>query len=158
MLKIYLLINTMKKIIIPILVLFISLNTFSQSKKDKIKALKVSFLTERLELTQEEAQQFWPVYNSYDDITIKIRHEDLKKIRHEIKDNITTLSDERCSELLNEIIAAENKLHEEEVKLNSKLKKIISPKKIILLKIAEEDFKKKLFEQWKRMKHDGKKP
>ena len=148
----------MKKIIIPILALFISLNTFSQSKKDKIKALKVSFLTERLELTQDEAQQFWPVYNAYDDITIKLKHEDLRKIRHEIKENITTLSDERCSELLNQITVAENKLHDEEVKLISKLKKIISPKKIILLKIAEHDFKKKLFDHWKKLKHDGRKP
>lgn len=138
--------------------MFISLNTFAQSKKDKIKALKVSFLTERLELTQDEAQQFWPVYNAYDDITIKIKHEDLRKIRREIKDNIATLSNERCRELLNQITAAEKKLYDEEVKLNSNLKKIISPKKIILLKIAEEDFKKKLFEQWKKRRHNGKRP
>ena len=147
----------MKKFIIPIL-LFISLSTFAQSKKDKIKALKVSFLTERLELTQEEAQQFWPIYNAYDDVTRKIKHEDLKKIRREIRDNVNSLTDKRSSDLLSQIATAENKLHEEEVKLNNKLKKIISPKKIIQLKVAEEDFKHKLFEQWKKMKHDGKKP
>lgn len=148
----------MKKIVFPILVLLISLNAFSQSKKDKIKALKVSFLTERLELTQEEAQEFWPVYNAYDDITGKIKFVDLRSIRREIKNNITTLSDKRASELLAEIATAENKLHIEELKLNIKLKKIISPKKILLLKIAEEDFKKKLFEQWKKMKHETKRP
>ena len=147
----------MKKYIIPILVLFISLNTFSQSKKDKIKALKVSFLTERLELTQEEAQQFWPVYNTYDDITNKIKHEDLRNIHREIRDNQNTLSNERSTELLNQIATAESKLYDENVKLNNKLKKIISPKKVILLKIAEEDFKHKLFEQWKKMKREGKK-
>ncbi|NNC49311.1 MAG: sensor of ECF-type sigma factor [Flaviramulus sp.] len=148
----------MKKIVFPILVLLISLNTFSQSKKDKIKALKVSFLTERLELTQEEAQEFWPVYNAYDDITSKIKFEDLRSIRREIKNNITSLSDKRASELLAEIATAENKLHVEDLKLNIKLKKIISSKKILLLKIAEEDFKKKLFEQWKKRRHNGKRP
>lgn len=150
--------NIMKKFIIPILVLFISINTFSQSKKDKIKALKVSFLTERLELTPEEAQKFWPVYNAYDDIVVKIKYEDIKNIRREIKSSFTTLTDERASELLDKIALAELQLHQEEVKLNSKLKKIISPKKIIQLKIAEEDFKRKLFDQWKKMKHDGKRP
>lgn len=148
----------MKKIILPIIALLISLSAFSQSKKDRIKALKVSFITERLELTQEEAQKFWPVYNAYDDITGKIKYEDLRNIRREIKNNIATLTDKRASELLEEIANAESKLHEEEVKLNVKLKRIISPKKILLLKIAEEDFKKKLFDQWKKMKHDGKKP
>jgi len=150
--------NLMKKIILPIIALLISLSAFSQSKKDRIKALKVSFITERLELTQEEAQKFWPVYNAYDDITGKIKYEDLRNIRREIKNNIATLTDKRASELLEEIANAESKLHEEEVKLNVKLKRIISPKKILLLKIAEEDFKKKLFDQWKKMKHDGKKP
>ena len=147
----------MKKFIIPLLLL-ISIHTFAQSKKDKIKALKVAFLTERLELTQEEAQKFWPVYNAYDDIVRQVRFEDLRKIHMEIKDNIATLSDERSSELLIKIASAQKRLHDEEVKLNSKLKKIISPKKIIQLKVAEEDFKHKLFEQWKKMKHEGKKP
>jgi hypothetical protein len=42
--------------------------------------------------------------------------------------------------------------------LNKNLKKVIPPKKIILLKIAEEDFKRKLFDQFKRMKQEGKRP
>lgn len=148
----------MKKFLIPIIILFISINTFSQSKRDKIKALKVSFITERLELTQEEAQKFWPIYNAYEDVTSKIKHEDLKKIRWEIKENIETLTNERANELVNQIEKATNKLHEEEVNLNKNLKKIIPPKKIILLKIAEEDFKRKLFDQFKRMKQEGKRP
>lgn len=148
----------MKTNLLHILMVLVSLNTFAQSKHDKVKALKVSFITERLELSQQEAQQFWPIYNAYDEITSKIKHQDLRNIRLEIKDNITSLSNERASELLNQIATAEGKLHDEEIKLNKELKKIISPKKIILLKIAEEDFKKKLFEQWKRMRQEGKKP
>lgn len=148
----------MKKIILPIMVLFISLNAFSQSKRDKIKALKVAFITERLELTESEAQKFWPIYNAYDDITSKIKHQDLRKMHREIKDNANTLSEERAAELLSQIETAQNKLHDEEVKLNNKLKHIISAKKIIMLKIAEEDFKKKLFDEWKKMKHDRPKP
>lgn len=148
----------MKKFLIPIITLFISINTFSQSKRDKIKALKVSFITERLELTQEEAQKFWPIYNAYEDETSKIKHEDLRKISWEIKENIETLSNERAIELLNQIEKTTNKLHEEEVNLNKSLKKFIPAKKIILLKIAEEDFKRKLFDQFKRMKQEGKRP
>ncbi|MEL0457145.1 sensor of ECF-type sigma factor [Flavobacteriaceae bacterium SZ-1-7] len=148
----------MKKIILPILMFLVSLSTFAQDKRDQIKAQKVAFITERLSLTESEAQQFWPIYNAYDDVTHKLRHEDIKNMRREIKDNINTLSNERASQLLSDMAAAESQLCEEEAKLNNKLKKIISPKKIIMLKIAEEDFKKKLFEQWKKMRRDRPKP
>lgn len=38
-------------------------------KKDggKIEALKIAYLTRKLNLTTEEAQKFWPVYNKYAD-------------------------------------------------------------------------------------------
>lgn len=34
---------------------------------DKIQALKIAFITQKLDLTTAEAQKFWPVYNLYDD-------------------------------------------------------------------------------------------
>jgi hypothetical protein len=146
----------MKKIILPLIALLFSLSVLSQEGRDKIKALKVSFITEKLELTQAEAQQFWPVYNEYEKVTLKIKFEDLRNIRHEIKDNINSLTDKKASELLDKLSKAENKLHEEENNLNTKLLKIISPKKILLLKVAEEDFKRKMFDQYKKMKRDNK--
>ncbi len=35
------------------------------SKADRIEALRVAFISERLKLTPAEAQKFWPVYNSF---------------------------------------------------------------------------------------------
>jgi len=139
------------KYTITIIALLITTFGFSQqSKRERIEALKVTYITEKLNLTEKEAQQFWPIYNAYDDITDKIKYNELKKIHREVRENSETLSEARASELLNQVMAAQNKLHEEKIKLNTKLKKIISPKKIILLKIAEEDFKKRLFEEWKK--------
>ncbi|KJD33322.1 hypothetical protein PK35_05540 [Tamlana nanhaiensis] len=146
----------MKKIILPVLLFFIAFQGISQDKKDKIKALKVAFITERLELTEKEAQEFWPVYNAYDDITNKIKFEDLRAIRRDIKEHTATLSSNQASDLLNQLVTAENKLHAEEDKLITKLKKIISPKKILMLKVAEEDFKRKMFDQWKKMRRERK--
>ena len=146
----------MKKITI-ILLLFTSLSLFSQSRRDKIKALKVSFITERLNLTQQEAQKFWPIYNDFDDNYLKIKHSEIRSINKEFKSNTVTLSDEKANELLNKLMDAENKLHNLDIDLIAKLKKVISPKKIILLKQAEEDFNKKLFEQFKKWRDEGRK-
>jgi len=33
---------------------------------EKIQALKIAFITQKLELTSDEAQKFWPVYGQYE--------------------------------------------------------------------------------------------
>jgi hypothetical protein len=35
------------------------------TKEEKIQALEVAFISRKLNLTTEEAQKFWPVYNEY---------------------------------------------------------------------------------------------
>ncbi len=47
------------------LLLFLTVASFAQDRPDreKIKALKVAFITERLDLSSKEAQLFWPIYN-----------------------------------------------------------------------------------------------
>lgn len=46
--------------------IFFNTAALAQRGNDKIQALKIAFLTERLQLTKSEAQSFWPVYNSYE--------------------------------------------------------------------------------------------
>tara|TARA_R110001583_G_scaffold150978_2_gene302935 strand:- start:1218 stop:1664 length:447 start_codon:yes stop_codon:yes gene_type:complete len=141
----------MKTNIIALFIFLFTLNAFSQHKdRERIKALKISFITSKLDLTSKEAQEFWPVYNAYDEATLKIKHQDIRNIRREIKQNLNTLSEDKAKELLNKLVIAENKLHEEKVNLIEKLKKIISQKKIIVLKAAEDDFNRQLFDQYKR--------
>ena len=37
------------------------------TKRDKIEALRVSFISSKVSLTNSEAQLFWPLYNEYND-------------------------------------------------------------------------------------------
>jgi hypothetical protein len=63
--------STMKNIIL-ILALFLSSLTgvFAQEvdpkKAEKIESLKIAFITQKLNITPEEAQKFWPVYTRYE--------------------------------------------------------------------------------------------
>ena len=40
-------------------------NPNRQNAKEQIEALRIAFISQQLNLTPEEAQKFWPVYNSY---------------------------------------------------------------------------------------------
>jgi hypothetical protein len=144
----------MKKYLILIVFLIVSLNLFAQGNREQIKALKVAFITEKLNLTEKEAQDFWPIYNAYDDNYTQIKFVDMRNIRHDIKENINTLDEAKAKILLDKLVDAENKLHTERSQLISKLRKVISSKKIISLKVAEDDFTRELFEQYKRKRKE----
>lgn len=59
-----------------LLIIIISIAGFSSSVKaqdynkekrtEKIQALKIAFITQKLDLTTDEAQRFWPVFNRYE--------------------------------------------------------------------------------------------
>ena len=38
-----------------------------EDRKEKIEAMKVAFITQKLDLSSKEAQVFWPLYNDYQD-------------------------------------------------------------------------------------------
>jgi hypothetical protein len=54
-------------------VLTISVSAQPPRGGERIEALKVAYITEILKLTPEEAQQFWPLYNTYTNELKKVR-------------------------------------------------------------------------------------
>ena len=62
----------MKKLFFLILCTTLTISTFAQNK-NKLEAQKVAFITQRLNLTPEEAQLFWPIFNQYTEKLQQIR-------------------------------------------------------------------------------------
>ena len=53
--------------------ILVSYPAFSQNRfrrgqnfQDRIKAQKIAFFTEKIQLTVQEAERFWPVYNEFE--------------------------------------------------------------------------------------------
>ena len=142
----------MKKLI-PILILLFSISSFAQGgekMKERIKAQKRAFITDKLSLTSGEAEKFWPIYNTFETKVDKIKSGDLRSIRQEMRRG--NVSDNRADELLDKLMKAENDMHAAKLQLVKDLKKVISPRKILLLKGAEEQFNKKLLERLRDMR------
>ena len=136
--------------ILCVISLLLTLNLAAQSpdKRERIKALKVAFITEKLQLTESEAQKFWPVYNSFEESMHKFRKEFYKK-RHTY---VANLSEQEAKSILNDMIKTENEKNQLKEKFMNDLLKIIPAKKIIQLKITEDEFNKQMLEQYKKRK------
>lgn len=117
--------------------------------RDRIKTLKVAFITEQVGLTSEEAQQFWPIYNAHEESMEKIR----RKERAEIHANIARaqdLSTNESEQLLDNLLTLQFDKQKAEREFLSKLRTVIPAKKVLLLVKAEEDFKRQMIQQFRK--------
>ena len=114
--------------------------------QERIRTLKVGFITERLGLTSEEAQSFWPVYNAYDESLQKLRRKERQRFGSQLP-FLQDLSEIETSKLLTEYSAIQKEKFNLEQKFITDLKSVLPSKKIVLLLKAEEDFKKRLLQQ-----------
>ena len=140
-----------RKFIVPILFLLVTTFAFAQGhkeKQEKIKALKVAYITEQLELTTDEAQKFWPIYNDYQEKQFDLRHEKMRTILGKLDvGNIEKLSEKEASALLSQMQGVEETLFTLQKKYIKDLQSILSDKKIMKLKKAEGDFNRHLLKQ-----------
>ena len=144
------------KLYISLLLLFISTITLGQNndKLEKIKALRVAFISTKLELTSNEAQKFWPIFNEFDKNQTDLRKEKrilMMRLKHQ---NTSSLSDIEMQKLLDTSELLESNIQTNRQQLVKNLKGVISPQKIILLKQLEEDFKKTLLKQMRNSKNN----
>lgn len=150
----------MTKLLLPLLLL-LSISMFGQDKhkekREQIKALKVSFLTTELNLTAEESEKFWPVYNAYEDKQWQIRHDKMRPIIKKIDEvGIDKMTEKEAAGYLDKLQEAEEELLTLRNKLITDLKPIIGSARILKLKKAEDDFNKKLLEKYKDKKEEKK--
>ena len=104
-----------------------------------------------MNLTPQEAQSFWPLYNEYND---KIRF-----ARKNFRQQYANVNDFKSDKEADDYLAAELKLRQTEVDLQKeyfeKFKKILGAKKTGLLKKAEEEFKKEIIKTIKGNGNDS---
>lgn len=148
----------MKNIKISTLVLlFLSITTFAQGgkfrekiqqKKDQVKSMKIAFITSELNLTPDEAAKFWPLFNEFEEKQKAIRQDKIKNYIDRSQSS-EKLTEKEALNLLTQMETAEEELHQLRKKFVANLKGVLPATKILKLKKAEEEFSKKLLQQYR---------
>ncbi len=133
--------------IILLSILFLSTNT-AQNKKERIETFKIAFISKALDLTSDEAQKFWPIFNEYEAKKNESKKKYLLPSRIALS-NTSTLSDKEIELHINNIFMHKSNEVEFQKELYKKLKSILSVKKIGALVTAEANFKLELIKKLK---------
>lgn len=145
----------MKKILF--ILLFSSVSLHAQGKKhEKIRALKTAYITDKLALTAAEAEEFWPIYNNFTEEFHSLKVQRHSDIYQKLRSGIDKLTDSEANELIEKNLSLEAKELALKKQMSAELRKVLSPKKIILLKKSENDFKRELLKRYRHGRGDRK--
>lgn len=117
--------------------------------REKIQAARIALITERLGLSPEQAEKFWPVYNEY---TQKRRalSKDLQQARNQV--NINQMTEEQSQNLMNMSLDIKERQIQLEKQYAQRLTNVISARQLLSLKKAEDDFRKMILRQLEERK------
>ncbi len=116
---------------------------------ENIRSMKIAFITDRLSLTSEEAQQFWPLYNKYNEEMQEIREKYVCEIKNGDK-SLSDVSEEKAAEYAEFEIRRIEEMAKLRREYHEKYLDVLSVKKVALLYEAEKDFKRHLFREMRR--------
>lgn len=139
----------MRKIVLVLLTWLIAFSAVAQQKpdhgknKERIKALKIAFITEKLDLKADQAERFWPVYNAYEKERWQLRKSFANKYRTE-----NPTSDRMAA---HQYIEANLEYQEQDLEIKKKYKdqllKAITAEQLAELYRAESGFKQLLLRE-----------
>ena len=123
---------------------FIATAQDRDSHREKIRALKTAYITEGLNLTAQEAQQFWPVYNEFEEKRRRL----YRRERAEV-DDIECITEEKANSKLNEYVEIEREDYLLKKKYYNDLRKIFDARRIMKLKQVEDEFNHKMMREYR---------
>lgn len=144
-----------------IFLLLVSFTSFSQGRKGskgdvvkRMKAEKISFLAQELELTPKEAQDFWPVYNEFERLRFKV---DLQRreIERKVNVGIDTLAIQEVDRLIDVYVNLSVKESRLLKTYNDKFKEVLPLTKILKLYHAEKKFREHMLREFRRKHFEG---
>jgi len=145
----------MKRIWMFIFVLtIISVTAIAQRPEDsgmlkRLKVEKITFLAVQLQLTPEEAQKFWPVYNEFERKRFKLEF-NRREIERQVNGDLDSITDATLIKLGDDFILS----HEQETQLikdyHTKFLQVLPIRKVVQLYQAERQFRSHMLREFRR--------
>lgn len=113
---------------------------------ERIQALRTAFITNRLNLTPEEAQQFWPLFNQFEAEQRKIRD------KYRPSKDLMAMTDTEAERFLNSQFELEQEMLNLKKDYMQRMRKVLPVRKVAMLTRIEQDFREHLVENLQQMR------
>lgn len=128
----------------------------NQDWKQKMMSEKIAFLTAEMDLTPEEAQAFWPVYNEVNKRSDEAMHKvfgTFKALEQALNEG---KSEKEVQKLLDEYLKALDMQKEANKDAADKYKKVLPAEKVARLYVGEERFRRQHIRRLHSKQGEGK--
>jgi len=112
--------------------------------QEKIKNLRIAYISDKLGLTPDQAEKFWPVYREFSDQRKEIRQEFVEARKQIKNDNPDPAQQEQLVKL--GLALKQRELDLEKV-YSDRLMRVITAQQMLNLRKAETDFQRIILEQ-----------
>jgi len=118
-----------------------------QRRLERVHAMKVGFITSRLQLSASQAERFWPIYNRYESDLRATRRQHLKQ-RVAPRD----MTDEQAKTQIENNLELQEAVIDLKKRYKNEFLKVISARQLMDLYDAEKDFRQELVKELRERK------
>ena len=117
---------------------------------EKYRSMRVAYFTDNLDLTPDEAEKFWPLYNKYDNQKEELRN-NRRMIMREYHQEGREITEEEAEVFTDRHIEMKQKDIEVDIEFHKELKTVLTANKIMQFYITEVQFREYML---KRIRED----
>ncbi len=142
----------MKRVSIILTLFLISFWANAQNREamKKIESARIALITERLGLSPNQAEKFWPVYREYN-----LQRRELRKEFRETRQGVDmkTLTEEQSIQLVQKALDIKQKELNLEKDYSHRMTEVITTQQLFKLKNAEKDFQQMILKRIQDQRH-----
>lgn len=120
-----------------------------QLSHEEMRAEKVAYLTNQIDLSLEEAQKFWPVYNAYQK-ELEAFMTEVHEIMYYLRENKETITDTDLETKIDRLMQIEVEKAAVISKYHEMFKDVLPIQKVSRLYMAEHGFRRHLLEKYRQ--------
>lgn len=148
----------MNKLLTIVLLLNLSIG-FGQNKKisfERLKAFKMSYITEKVDLDENQESVFWEIYGEYEKKIYEKCRKKIREVRKKYLLTVDSITNEEAFEAIKQINDLEHLAIKLEEERDFKLLEKFSPNTILKVHHAEYHFNRDMLNRMKKNKTKAK--
>jgi mevalonate kinase len=139
----------MKALKIYLLLLFMAASSLAFAQRggqpvdpERMQAARIAYITTRISLKTEQAEKFWPIFNSFTE-----SREASMRAMGDLSKGVESMTEEEAKSRIQQKLQIQQKLVQDEKIFVAEAAKVLTYKQLLLLQNIAKDFNRYLYER-----------